>query len=294
MILTQEAAGEICKKHGHMEAAGKIVDALPNRVRLNSTEVAELAQGQILHFEQNLVKCVQRANESVGKVGKLSGRTEQVAALRKIREALENLRNAVERNWDLAGPLLEIETTEQLGRLLTTEATKELLPANLRSEYINASGNVDEYNQQRLKRSYLLRAGPRSMTRLIKRAKITVRRAEKRIPTGASLKAPFEIALVMQLADHFEWALQRKAAWTDNGPFSRFCADVFESLKLNAEYSWEHLLREGLKHHRSSFGARHRHKQNDEPHGDGGQSHKRKPRKQKLAPSRRRKASPKQ
>jgi hypothetical protein len=294
LILTHEAARKICEKHGHMKVAQEVVEALPYRANLNSTEVAELVQVQILHFEQSLVKCVERANEVAGKVGKLPGRAEQGAALREIREALENLRDVVERNWDLAGPLLEIETTEQLGRLLTTEAAKELLPANLRSEYIDASGNVDEYNQRRLKLGYILDAGSRPLTRLIKGAKITVRRAEQRIPSGAPLKVPLEMALIMGLADHFRWALERKAAWTDDGPFSRFCADVFESLEFDTEYSWEHLLREGLKLHRSSFGARHRHKQDDEPHGDGGQSHKRKPRKQKLAPLRRRKTSPNQ
>ncbi len=112
LILTQEAAGEICKKHGHRKAAQEIVDALSYRESLNSTEVAELVQGQLLYFEQNLIKCVERANESAGKVEKLPRRAEQGAALREIRKALENLRDAVERNWDLAGPLLELETTE--------------------------------------------------------------------------------------------------------------------------------------------------------------------------------------
>ncbi len=294
LILTQEAAGEICKKHGHRKAAQEIVDALPNRVRLNSTEVAELVQGQILYFEQSLVKCVERANEGAGKVAKLPGRAEQGAALRAIREALESLRDAVERNWDLIKPLLEIETTEQLGRLLTTEATKELLPADLRSEYIKASGNKEEYIRQALKRSFLLRAGSRPLTRLIMGAKIAVRRAEKRIPSGASLKVPLEMALLLQLADHFEWALQKKASWTEGGPFSKFCDDVFEKLELQSAYSWEYLQKEGLKLHRSSFGTRRRHEQHNDPKSDGGQSRKRKPRKQKLAPSRRRKTPPKQ
>ncbi len=294
LILTQEAAGEICKKHGHRKAAQEIVDKLPNRVRLNSTEVAELVQGQILQFEQNLVKCVERANQAAGKVNKLPGRAEQGAALRAIREALESLRDAVERNWDLIKPLLEIETTEQLGRLLTTEATKELLPADLRSEYIKASGNKEEYIRQALKRSFLLRAGSRPLTRLIKGAKIAVRRAEKRIPSGASLKAPLEMALIMQLADHFEWVFEQKAAWTDGGPFSRFCFDIFESLEMQSAYSWEHLLREGLKLHRSSFGARRRHERHDDPKSDGGRSHMRKRRKKQFAPLRSRKTPPKQ
>lgn len=289
LILTQEAAREICKKHGHRKAAQEIVDALPNRASLNSTEVAELVQGQLLFFEQNLVKCVERANERAGKVGKLPERAEQGAALREIREALEKLRDAVERNWDLAGPLLEIETTAQLGRLLTTEATTELLPANLRSEYIKVFGNKEEYIQQGLKRSVLFHAGSRPLTRLIKGAKIAVRRAESRIPAGAPLKAPLEMALLLQLAVHFEWALQRKASWTEGGPFSRFCVDVFTSLGLQSAYSWEHLLREGLKHHRSSFGVRRQHEHHNDPKGEGGQSHGRLPRKKQLAPLKRRK-----
>ena len=268
LILTQEAAGEICKKHGHRKAAQEIVDALPNRASLNPTEVAERVQDQLLHFGQNLVKCVERANQVAGKVEKFPERSQQGAALREIREAIDTLYHTVERNWDLAAPLLELETTAQLGRLLTTEATRELLPANLRSRYINASGNKAEYILQGLKRSFLLEAGSRPATRLIKGAKIVVHRAERRIPSGAPLKVPLEMALLLELADHFEWALLKKASWAARGPFSRFCADVFEKLGLISQYSWEHLLREGLKHRRRSFGSRRQYERRDDPKDD--------------------------
>lgn len=284
LILTQEAAREICKKHGHRKATQEIVDALPNRASLNPTEVAERVHDQLLHFGQNLVKCVERANQVAGKVEKFPERSQQGAALREIREALDTLRDAVERNWDLAGPLLEIETAGQLGRLLTTEATRELLPANLRSRYVNASGNKAEYILQGLKRSFLLEAGLRPATRLIKGAKIVVRRVERRIPSGAPLKVPLEMALLLELADHFEWALLKKASWAARGPFSRFCADVFEKLGLHSEYSWEHILRDGLKHRRSSFGARRQYERRDASKDDGVGSTFPKPRKKQLAP----------
>ncbi len=87
LILTQEAARDICKKHGHKEAAQEIINALPKRASLKSPEITELARDQILYFEQSLVKCVERANEGAGKVAKLLGRAEQGAALREIREA---------------------------------------------------------------------------------------------------------------------------------------------------------------------------------------------------------------
>jgi hypothetical protein len=294
LVLAYEAARKICKKHGHKEAAQEVVDALPYRDILKPTQVTNLVKEQISMFAQSVVKCVEHANQAAGKVDKLPGRAEQGAALREIREALENLRDAVERNWDLAGPLLEIDATAQLGRLLTTEATRELLPANLRSKHIKASGNKEDYIQQGLKRSFLLDAGSRPLTRLIKGAKIAVRRAEKRIPSGAPLKVPLEIALIMQLADHFEWALGQKAAWTDGGLFSKFCDDVFERLELQSAYSWEHLLKAGLQLHRSCFVTRRRHERHDDPQYDGGRPRKRKPRKQKLAPLRRRKTPPSQ
>ena len=294
LVLADKAARKICKKYGHMEAARKIVDALPNRASLNSTEVAGLVQDQLLYFEQALVKSVKRANEAAGKVEMLPQRAAQGGALREIRDALESLRDAFEHNWELAGPLLELETAEQLGGLLTTEATKELLPANLRSRYIKASANKVEYIQQGLKRSFLLEAGSRPLIRLIKGAKVALRRAERRIPSGAPMKVPLEMALIMGLADHFERVLGRKAAPTEGGPFSRFCVDVFESLDLQSAYSWEHLLKEGLKHHRNSFGVRRRHERPDDPKSDGGLSRKRKPRKMQLAPLMKRKTPPNQ
>jgi hypothetical protein len=287
LILTHEAARKICEKHGHRKAALEVVDALPYHDGLEPTQFAELVNEQISMFARGLVKCVEDANQAAGKVDKLPGRAEQGAALREIREVLENLRHAVEHNWNLVEPLLEIETTEQLDKLLTREATKELLPANLRSELIMASNNKDEYQQQHLKRSYLLKARSRPLTRLLKGTKIAVRRAEQRIPSGADLKVPLEVALILQSAIHFEWALQQKAASTEGGPFSRFCLDVFESLELQSAYSWEYLLRAGLKLH--TVVTRRRHEWHDDPQYGGGRSRKRKPRKQKLAPLTRRK-----
>lgn len=237
---------------------------MPYRANLKSAEIVKLVQSQILYFEQSLVRCVQRANHAAGKVEKLPRRAEQGAALREIREALESLRDTVERNWDLAKPLLEIKTAGQLGRLLTPEATQELLPANLRSEYIKASENKKEYIQQGLKLSFHFRAGSRPLARLIKGGKIAVRNAEKSVPSGAPLQVPLEMALLLELADHFESALQKRASWAAVGPFSRLCDDVFEKLALVSEYSWEHLLRESLKHHRSTFGAR---RLTHQPHG---------------------------
>jgi hypothetical protein len=69
------------------------------------------------------------------------------------------------------------------------------------------------------------------------------------------------MALIEQLARHYEWALGMNASQTDNGPFSRFCSDVFECLELDPKYNWEHLLRAGPKLHRTSFITRLRHKQ---------------------------------
>lgn len=284
LSLTHEAARDICKKHGHRRAAEAIVEALPYRADLQPSKVAGLVDVQVFEFARSLIACVAQANLAADRIKGLPARAKQGAALREIRAALENLRGAVGRNWGLAGPLLEIETAEQLGRLLTTEATKELLPANLRSEYIKASGNKEEYIRRGLKRSFLLRAGSRPLTRLIKGAKIAVRRAEQRIPSGAPLKGPLEMALIMQLADHFEWVFEQKAARTEGGPFSKFCSDVFEKLELQSEYSWEHLLNEGLNLHRSSFVVRRRHERHDDPKGDGGRSRRRKPRKQQLSP----------
>jgi hypothetical protein len=259
LILTQEAAGEICKKHGHRKAAQEIVDALPNRVSLNSAKVDELVRGQILHFEQNLVKCVEHANQAAGKVDKLPDRSEQGAALREIGEALENLRDAVERNWDLAGPLLEIDTTEQLGRLLTNDAAPDLMPADLRSEYIKNSENKNEYLQQQLKLSYLLDGGSQPLVQLILGATKVVRRAEAAIKPGAPTKDPLGLSLMMQLAQHYEGILRKKATRTARGSFMRFCEDVFVNVGLETESGWEYLLKEGLKHHRTSFGWRRLH-----------------------------------
>jgi hypothetical protein len=259
LILTQQAAGEICKKHGHRKAAQEIVDALPNRASLNSAKVDELIRGQILHFQGNLVKCVEHANQAAGKVNKLPGRAEQGVALREIREALENLRGAIELNWDLAGPLLEIETTEQLGRLLTNEAAADLMLADLRSEYIKKSENKNEYLQQQLNLSRLLGGGCQPLVQLILGATKVVRRAEAAIKPGAPTKDPLGLALMMQLAQHYEGILRKKATRTARGPFMRFCEDVFVNVGLETESGWEYLLKEGLKHHRTSFGWRRLH-----------------------------------
>ncbi|MEP7172434.1 MAG: hypothetical protein ABI705_02985 [Aestuariivirga sp.] len=283
--LTPEAAREICKKHGHLQAAEKLVGALPYRAGLSSVEVAELVQGQILHFEQGLVKNVGRARQVAGGVENLPKRAEQKAALCEIINALEHLRGSVERNWDLAGPLLEIETTEKLARLLTSEGTRKLLPADRRAEHFKASGNTADYIQQGLNRSFLFDAGSRPLTRLINGATTVVRRAKKKVSVGAPLKEPLEMALILQLAVHFEWALGQKASWAAGGPFSRFCEEVFEKLGLDAEYSWEYLMREGLKHHGTSFGMR-RHHEPDDPVGVASRSHGRKSRKKQLKPLR--------
>jgi hypothetical protein len=290
-VLSREAARKIVEKHGYRKAARKVVDALPYRHELGATQIAKRVDEQMSEFAQGLVKCTEAANQSAGKVDGLPHRAEQGAALREIREALEDLRVAIERNWDLAKSLLETDATEQLARLLTIEGATELLPADHRSEYLKASGNEDDYNQQQFKRSYLFVSGSRPLTRLIKGAKVAVRRAERRIPSGASLKAPLEMLLIMQLADHFEWALRQKATWTDGGPFSKFCDDVFESLGLQSAYSWEHLLKQGLKLHRKSFGVRRRHERHVGQESDGGRSQNRRPRKKHLTPSKRRKTT---
>ena len=283
-LLSDAAALKICKKHSHRQAAQKIVDALPYRASLKPDQIEDLVTDQISKFAHSLVKCVRSAHEIDGKVEKLPRRAEQGVALREIRGALDNLRNSVERNWELLKPHLEIESVEKLSSLLTTEAIEALLPVDLRSKYIKTPSTTVEYNRQRLLRSLLLEAGSWPLTQLIKRAKVSVRHAEQSIPSGASLKAPFQMALLMQLADHFEWALEKKASWTDNGPFSKFSADVFAELEFESDYSWEYLLREGLKLHRSSFVTRRCHTQPSETTGNDHPARRHMMRKKLLVP----------
>ena len=282
LILDHETALKICEKHGHRQVAERAIASLSYRADLGTLSVSALVKDQISGFAGGLVNCVERARVLAGKVEELSGRAEQGAALREIRRALENLSDVIERAWDLAGQDLKVETAEQLGRLLTTQATKDLLPARPRLEYIELLENRNDDQRQRLKLSYLLKAGCWPLIELIKGAKIAVRRAEGRVRPGPPLKAPLEMALVMQLADHFEWALSEKAAGKVGGPFSRFCADVFDRLGLEWSYDWEHLLREGLKLYRSSFGARRRHERQGAMQTTDGPPHKRRPRKQNI------------
>jgi hypothetical protein len=144
LLLTDSAALAICKKHMHVEAATLIVRTLQYYDRLKPAQITKLVEDQILMFERSLVTCVERANFSAGKVEFSPGTKEQGAALRANRAALENLRDSVESNWKLVQPLIGIDTAQQLGRLLTTAATEELLPANLRSEYVKRSADKDE------------------------------------------------------------------------------------------------------------------------------------------------------
>ena len=285
LVLGDADAIAICKRHGYAKAARLIVNALPYLDRLKPPEVGKLVEDQILMFARSLVGSVERATLIADKVEQLPKRADQGTALREIRGALEKLRNSIERNWKLVMPLIDIGTAEQLSGLLTTAATEKLLPIDLRSEYVKISADTEEYNLQNLKRSDLLLAGSRPLTRLIKGAKIAVRHAEKsRVSSGAPLKSSLEIALMIQLAAHYEWALEKKASWTDNGPFSKFSADVFAELEFESDYSWEHLLREALNLHRRSFFTRRRHLKPSDVESDETPPSVRMPRKKWLVP----------
>lgn len=295
MKLTRQAAREICVRQGHKERAQNIVDLLANRTRLSPREVNELVEEQINLFANSLVKCIENATKGASTVERLPKRSERGHALRRIREALENLRQCIGLNWELAKPFLEFETVRRLERLLTTEAAAELLPAKLRleSEYAIKANRSDKYEQQSIMRGYLLEAGSRPLTRLIKEAKIGVRRAEKKIRPGAPIKDPMSLALVLQLADHYEWQLGKKAAWSADGPFSRFCVEVFAAIGFATSDSWEHVLKTGLKYHRSSFISRRLHQRDEEPKIDDDGSRSRNSRKRKLKPFIRLKSKPK-
>ena len=183
--------------------------------------------------------------------------------MREIRSALEDLRNAVKRNWEVVKPVIEIEATLRLEELLSTEALEKLTrPAGRSSEPRAIGGHESTYHHKNQRRSSIFQAGVKVPVRLITLAIGELRRAEASIAPGAPLKYPFALALVMQLAQHFEGMLGKKASWTVGGPFDRFCQDVFNILGLQTKSGsgWEHLLKEGLKHHRTSFGWRRLHK----------------------------------
>ena len=59
----------------------------------------------------------------------------------------------------------------------------------------------------------------------------------------------------------------------------RLCHDVFAELHLESEYALDHLLREALRHYRSTLGIRQHHANPDEE-----QSALKKPRKRMLKP----------
>jgi hypothetical protein len=126
-----------------------------------------------------------------------------------------------------------------------------------------------------------LRAGSHPLVQFIELLKEAVRNAEDLVLAGAATKRPFELALVMQLADFFEIAQRRKASATVGGPFSSFCADVFAELGLNSDRGWEYLLREGIQLQRRSLFARRRHEKPVEQNVIG-EDVKRKPRKRIL------------
>ena len=160
-----------------------------------------------------------------------------------------------------------------------------------RVEHLKASFNTAAYVQQGLNRSFLLDAGARPVIGLIKGAKIVVRHAEKNIAAGPPLKNPRALALVLQLAQHFERIFVYTATPTVDGPFDKFCQDVFSGLGMQTESGsgWEYLLREGLKQHRTYFGARRRPEGSDNPAGERDRPRRQKPMKRVLTPSKRRK-----
>ena len=282
LALSCDAVRKIYQNHQLIKAARQIVDALPNRAQLNPEVVTRLVKKQVSYLARDLVGCVKRANEAAGKIDKLPSRASQGKALREIRTALEGLRNAVKRNWSVVKPVIEIEATLKLEELLSTAALEKLTrPAGQSSEPPAIGGHESAYHRKNQRRSLIFRAGEKLPVRLITLAIGELRRAEVSIAPGAPRQNPLALALIIQLAQHFEGMLGKKASWTAAGPFDRFCQDVFESLGLftASESGWEYLLRDGLKHHRASFGWRRLHEQSDAVSVEGARSEKGKRRK---------------
>lgn len=287
--LTHEAAQKICEKHGHREAAQAVVESLNNYSSLTPSEIIELVDAQKLLFAESLVKSIESANEAAIKVEHLPVRAEQGQALRDIRKAMEELRRLFQRHWKMVEPLLEIETAQQLAKLVTPESARALLPAALRSEFDLSSSGKNENIEAQIMLGYLLEAGPRPQIRLIKGAKIAVRVAQKKIAAGAPIKDPLAMALVLAFAKHYEVSLCKKATWSADGPFSKFCVEVAAAIGLPTKDSWEHVLRAALNIHRSSFVIRRWHEPRDKSRNEQARPQKRKPRKQQLTRLRTRK-----
>ena len=282
LVLVYRDALRICEKHGHRKAALQHVNALSFNATDNAATIAKLCKEQFAVMTRDLVECVRRAQETKAKLKHLPVRADQGAALRDIRQALERLRGVVRQNWNLIKPLVEIETAEHMEKLLTGDAIQELLPAALRYEYSGQLLKTSKFGRREINLAYVLKAELHILTRVIKGAKIVVRRAEKRNTAGAPMKAPLEVALIMQLADHYEWALQKKASSTEGGPFSRFCSDVFHDLNLKTAYDFDYLVKESLKLHGRSLVGRLGREQRGDAQITPGRARKRKPQKQKL------------
>ena len=203
LILGEQSALALCRRHGFLQAAQVHVSKLLQHVNYSRREVDDLVDQQMRNFVRGLMQCLESAQHSAEEVRKLPSRVEQGKALRELRQRLKDVDMSLQRNWDLIAPLIAIEIATELEALLDIEVVKRLLPGQLEAEFGRSVQQNDNCDVVGIRRSYLLRAGSWPLRTLLRRSTAGLRKAEKQIVAGAPVKVPLEYALVMQLADFF-------------------------------------------------------------------------------------------